>query len=314
MRVAATDAGGSAAAAAPTGAPVLAATTVLLVRDGAEGLETMVLRRNLRSDFLGGAYVFPGGAAEPDDTDPSVYARCAGLDDATASARLGLERDGLGQWVAGVRETFEEAGLLLARHRGTGEAVSFADPEVARRFEGHRRSVDRGERTMADLCAAEDLELAVGELRPVARWVTPTVASRRYDTWFLLGAAPTDQVAVHDDGEVIDVDWVRPAAALGAHRTGALDMMYPTVRLLEWLASAGSTVQALADADGLGELPRVEPRVVDVGDGRRQLLMPGDDGYGSLPDASGPGGHVRGAELLALCRERVLTRHPVEGG
>jgi 8-oxo-dGTP pyrophosphatase MutT (NUDIX family) len=313
MSVAATDAGDTAAAAAPLGAPVLAATTVLLVRDGPDGIEAMVLRRNLRSDFLGGAYVFPGGAAEPSDRHPAAYARCAGLDDGTASARLGVERDGLGVWVAGVRETFEEAGLLLARH-GSGELVSFSDPAVAERFDGHRRAVDRGERTLAAVCADEDLELAVGDLRPVARWVTPTVASRRYDTWFLLGAAPPDQVALHDDDEVIDAAWVRPSAALATHRRGELDMMYPTVCLLEWLDAAGSAAEALDVADRLTELPLIEPRVVDTDDGTRRLLMPGDDEYRSAPDAVGAGGHVRGAELLVLCRERVLALHPGEGG
>jgi 8-oxo-dGTP pyrophosphatase MutT (NUDIX family) len=314
MSVAATDAGDPAAAAARVGAPLLPATTVLLVRDGADGLEVMVLRRNLRSDFLGGAYVFPGGGTEPADTDPAIYARCAGLDDPTASARLGVERDGLGFWVAGVRETFEEAGLLLARPSGTDEPLSFADPDVARRFDRHRRSVDRSERTLAQVCTQEDLDLAVDGLRAVARWVTPTVASRRYDTWFLLGAAPIGQVARHDDGEVIDSLWVRPATALAGHRAGRLDMMYPTVCLLEWLAAAGSAAEALAAADRLGELPRIEPRVVDDGDGGRELLLPGDDRYGSAPDATGPGGHVRGADLLVLCRERVLARHPEERG
>jgi 8-oxo-dGTP pyrophosphatase MutT (NUDIX family) len=312
MSIAATDAGDRAAPAAPTGAPVLAATTVLLVRDGREGLEAMVLRRNLRSDFLGGAYVFPGGATDPSDQDPAVYARCAGLDDATASTRLGVGRDGLGSWVTGVRETFEEAGLLLAHPRGSGELVSFAHPDVARRFDGHRRAVDGGERTMAYVCAEEDLELAVGGLRPVARWVTPTVASRRYDTWFLLGVAPPAQVERHDDDEVIDAVWVLPSVPLAAHRRGELDMMYPTVCLLEWLARAGSTAEALAAADQLAELPRIEPRVVDDGGGGRLLLMPGDEGYGSAPDAIGTGGYVRGADLLRLCRERVLARHPGE--
>ena len=293
---------------------MVAAATVLLVRDGADGIETMVLRRNLRSDFLGGAYVFPGGSLDPADTDPAVYARCRRLDDVSASARLGVERDGLGVWVAGVRETFEEAGVLVARRRGDDALLALDDPDVVARVDEHRRAVDRGERSMVAVCAAEDIELAVDVLRPVARWVTPTVASRRYDTWFLLGAAPPAQVALHDDGEVIGNLWVRPSAALAGHRRGELDMMYPTVCLLEWLATVETVTDALAAADQLADLPRIEPRVVDDARGGRLLVMPGDDEYGSAPDATSADGHVRGADLLALCRARVLARHPEADG
>jgi len=285
------------------------AATVLLVRDGPDGIEAMVLRRNLRSDFIGGAYVFPGGAIDPGDSDPEAYANCAGLDDADASTRLGIERDGLAVWVAGVRECFEEAGLLLARTRGSERVLSFADPEVAARFDEHRRAVDDGRRTLAEVCAREDIELAADDLVPVARWITPVVASRRYDTWFLLGRGPREQVALHDDREVIANLWVRPATALAAHRRGELDMMYPTVCLLEWLAAAGSADAALAAAAALGEITAVEPRIVDDGRGGRLLSVAGDPEYGSAPDAVGPGEHVAGAELLRLCRARVLAHH-----
>ena len=92
----------------------------MVVRDalGPEGvtaLEVLMVRRNLRSDFVGGGYVFPGGAVDPHDGAVEAEALCVGRNDAEASALLGLASGGLAYWVAGVRETFEEAGLLLAR-------------------------------------------------------------------------------------------------------------------------------------------------------------------------------------------------------
>src|SRR5262249_17252466 len=91
------------------------AATVTLVRDGAEGLEVLMMRRTLQSGFVPGNYVFPGGSVDRADADAAVYACCDGLDDAAASGRLGIAEHGLAYWVAAIRESFEEAGLLLAR-------------------------------------------------------------------------------------------------------------------------------------------------------------------------------------------------------
>ena len=83
------------------------AATVLIVRDGVDGLEVFMLRRNLRSDFVGGAYVFPGGAVDPPDRALDLARWCRGRSDEEASARLGVEAGGLGFWVAAIRESFE---------------------------------------------------------------------------------------------------------------------------------------------------------------------------------------------------------------
>ena len=105
------------ASAAPDAVPLRDAATVLVLRDGREGLEVFMLRRNLKSDFVGGAYVFPGGAVDPDDRHDNLEPVCEGRSDSDASRRLGIERGGLAFWVAAIRESFEEAGLLLAYDR-----------------------------------------------------------------------------------------------------------------------------------------------------------------------------------------------------
>src|SRR6188508_1539893 len=90
----------------------------MLVRD-APVFEVFMLRRNVRSVFVGGAHVFPGGAVDPDDRDESIFDLAAGIDDATASRELGVSDGGLGFWVAAIRESFEETGVLIARDATT---------------------------------------------------------------------------------------------------------------------------------------------------------------------------------------------------
>src|ERR1700722_13657856 len=143
---------------APAPVEIRPAATVMLVRDapvssGGTSLEVLMVRRNLRSDFVGGAYVFPGGAVDPLDGGPEAEAMCAGRTDAGASALLGFESGGLAYWVAVVRETFEEAGILLARREG-GPDLLAGDPAEEARFATERAAVNQGTRRFLALCRA----------------------------------------------------------------------------------------------------------------------------------------------------------------
>ena len=167
----ATDAG------APAETPMRQAATVMLVRDGADGLEVFMLRRNPRSEFVPGQFVFPGGAVDAEDRDdPGLEAVCIGLDDATASQRIGVDHGGLAYWVAAVRECFEEAGVLLARNGA--DHVSFDDYETAQRFGTLRRQVYDGELRLAQMCLDEGLVLELDDLRYVSHWITPVGPTR----------------------------------------------------------------------------------------------------------------------------------------
>jgi 8-oxo-dGTP pyrophosphatase MutT (NUDIX family) len=248
------------------------------VRDAAEGgLEVAMLRRNLKSDFVGGAYVFPGGAVDPDDRHANLDAVCAGRTDADASAQLGLERGGLAFWVAAIRECFEEAGVLLARD-ADGRVIDFADPEVDARFVEHRRAVDSGARRLVDVCVEEQLQLIVDDIYFFSHWITPEGANRRYDTRFFLARAPEGQVPLHDDVEVIAAIWIRPGDALARHRAGDFDLIFPTVRSLMALERFASADDALAAAAAVNDVPAILPRIVEDASGYR-ILLPGDDGY-----------------------------------
>ena len=250
------------------------AATVMLVRDGAAGFEVLMLKRNLNSDFVGGAYVFPGGGVDELDASPDSELLVAGLRDVDASRRLNLPDGGLAYYVACLRELFEEAGLLLAR-TPDGELVRFDDPAVHDRFASHRRAVNGSERRFLDIVAEEQLQLDLSALEYFAHWVTPVGPPRRYDTRFFVALAPEYQVAAHDAGETIADEWVRPHEALRRQRSGELEMIFPTIRNLEAIADLSHAAAVLEHAKTLRDIPRIEPKFVTI-DGQVAIVMPGD--------------------------------------
>jgi 8-oxo-dGTP pyrophosphatase MutT (NUDIX family) len=252
------------------------AATVMLVRDAPE-LEVFMLRRNLEADFMGGAYVFPGGAVDVDDRAPELLARCHGRDDAAASAALGLPAGGLGFWVAAVREAFEEAGVLLARSAATGRPVDLDDPARAARIDVARRSVGRGERPFLEVVSEEDLLLDAGALHLFSHWITPAGAPRRYDTWFFGAAAPHGHAYLHDESETVASVWVQPGDALDRAERGELELIFPTIRSLEQLARF-TTARDLLDAVSETTAGTPRPRMVADASGAR-ILLPIDPGY-----------------------------------
>jgi 8-oxo-dGTP pyrophosphatase MutT (NUDIX family) len=261
----------------PATKPLREAATVMLLRDTPTGLEVFMLRRTLNAAFVGGAYVFPGGAVDPHDRNDDLAEHCIGLTDAVASDLLGVDSGGLAYWVAALRECFEEAGVLIAR-TADGESMSFADPATAARFNGFQHAVHDGELRLVELCAAEGLRLATDDVRYVSHWVTPVGEPRRFDTRFFVARAPADQEPLHDDNETIDSLWVNPAVALERHRAGELFMIFPTIKNLEFLAPFATCAEVLAAADAIGRPPMILPRIVKRGEGIA-VLMPGDEGY-----------------------------------
>jgi 8-oxo-dGTP pyrophosphatase MutT (NUDIX family) len=261
------------------GAPVALrdAATVMLVRDGSDGLEVFMLRRTLNAVFVGGFYVFPGGAVDDADRDPGVAEVCRGLTDAGASALIELPSGGLAYWVAAVRECFEEAGVLLAAG-ADGQLLDFQDPVVAARFETYRRAVYRGELRLVDLCAAEGLRLAVDGIHYVSHWITPIGEPRRFDTRFFVTGAPVGQEPLHDDAETIASLWTRPDDALRQYEAGELQLIIPTIKHLEFLAKFTSAAELLDMTATVRHPPVVQPRLRRV-DGRVEFIMPGEPGY-----------------------------------
>jgi len=248
----------------------------MLVRDAEPaGIEVFVLQRTTTAAFGAGMYVFPGGRVDEIDGAGSFERFCKGLDDAAASAALGVDHGGLAYWVAAVRECFEEAGLLLAHRRDGGPLDVGSDA---------RRAVHAGELSMEELCRRHDLVLDLAAIRYVAHWVTPTgEGARRFDTRFFLTAAPPGQDGRHDEAETVDSRWVRPDEAIAKAAAGELVMMPPTIANLRILAEAGSAAAALTAADAAGPPPRIQPRIRRRADGTISgVALAGDPDYDTL--------------------------------
>ena len=241
-----------------------------------------MVRRRSSATFGAGAYVFPGGAVDRSDRDPATTSLSAAFDDREASRVLGVESGGLGFFVAAIRECFEEAGLLFAGD--PHGLVSFADLPTRERFERHRGDLNAGATTLAAICRAEGLSLAVDRFRYLSHWITPLGAPRRYDTRFFVGTTPESQVALHDDSEVVASEWMEPSDALQRYRAGELHLMFPTLKHLEDLSRFSSARDYWESAPT--EVQTIEARIT-ADDRTIRFLLPGDPGFDEatgLPD------------------------------
>jgi len=267
------------------------AATVMLVRDATGGgIEVFMLRRNLRSDFVGGAYVFPGGAVDPHDRHRNLDRVSTGRSDEDASAQLSIERGGLAFWVAAIRECFEEAGVLLAYDRNHNLVHLRDDPAARARFQDHRTAVDSGERRLVEVCADEQLTLAVDTMHYFSRWITPEGAPRRYDTRFFVARAPDGQVPLHDNREVIANLWIRPEEAIERSDAGGFDLIYPTRRSLVSISQFDSADALLLHAATIAEVPAIQPRIVADEGGGYRIILPDDPEYQHVRPAVLPEG------------------------
>ena len=229
----------------------------MMVRDGSTGVEVAMLRRSLTASFVGGAYVFPGGAVDPHDASNDMAQHCRGGDDASLSRLLRIPAGGLAFWVAAVRESFEEAGLLVA-NGDEGQLVDLSQPEVAQRFVAHRADVHSGRRLFADVLREEQLHLPLDRIFSWSHWVTPIGSPRRFDTRFFLCAAPPGQEPLHDERETIASLWLTAADALQRFHDGAINLITPTIKSLEAIGRF-PTVASLIDAAAPRAVPVVIP-------------------------------------------------------
>ncbi len=253
------------------------AATVLTLRDAPNGYEILMLRRNARSEFMGGVFVFPGGAVDDEDAGAPVY----GLSDQVASQRLGLESGGLAFYVASLRELFEEAGLLIVCD-DEGREIRFTTPEELARLASYRRALNAGETPFTQVLARERLCLDMRGMAYLAHWITPAGMPRRYDTRFFVVLAPHGQPATHDAHETVADRWMRPRDALSAQRGGEFDMVPPTIRNLEAIAHFSTAHEVLDFARALGPVTAIEPRLLER-DGAVVIVIPGDEGFDTAP-------------------------------
>jgi glyoxylase-like metal-dependent hydrolase (beta-lactamase superfamily II)/8-oxo-dGTP pyrophosphatase MutT (NUDIX family) len=227
------------------------AASVLLLRDGDNGLEVLMLRRAERdNDFRSGAVVFPGGMLEASDRDAHRFVD--GATDAALSQRFGLSDGLLSYAVAAVRETFEEVGLLLA----CDDMGRPAEPQPG--WHDWRTRLHQGQATLAQMCQALGLRLDLRRLDSWSHWLTPPGSPKRFDTRFFIAAAPPGQQAMADQVEALELMWLTPAQALEPQR--GLKLLPVTQRTLRELSAFTSTAEALAAAAVQGNIPCTMPR------------------------------------------------------
>jgi 8-oxo-dGTP pyrophosphatase MutT (NUDIX family) len=224
-------------------------TTVLLVRDGDEGLEVlMAVRADDKSQYAA-AMVFPGGAVDSDDADEAWLALADGAD--------GLDPAERARRIAGFRELHEETGILL---------VEAPQPQAA---------APQG--TFLEVVRASGGRLDLAAMIPFANWVTPEGAPKRYDVHFRLCWLTTEMTAVSDGREMVAVEWLRPAEAIALGASNQRNLLFPTKCQLELLAQTGSVVDAVAAARARRIVP-ITPRVERREEGA-VLSIPEDSGY-----------------------------------
>ncbi|RZE12987.1 NUDIX hydrolase [Streptomyces albidoflavus] len=220
------------------------AATVMLLRDepGGTGLRVHMLRRRASMAFAGGAYAYPGGGVDPRDEGP---VRWAGPSPASWGERLGVSpAEAQAVVCAAVRETFEEAGVLLA---GPGPDSVVADT-TGEAWAADRAALEAHKLSFADFLDRRGLVLRSDLLGAWARWITPEFEPRRYDTWFFAAVLPSGQVTVETSGEADRTEWARPADAAARYDRGELLMMPPTIATLRALLPYASVEEALAGA------------------------------------------------------------------
>jgi 8-oxo-dGTP pyrophosphatase MutT (NUDIX family) len=207
------------------------AATVVLLRDGAGGIEAWLLTRVSQMAFAAGMTVFPGGRVEAADAElPFTGDACAAV-----AARFGCAEPAARALVgAAVRETFEETGVLLTT------------PPAA--LVHARADVEAGRVSFGDLLREHGLAIDPEALRPWARWVTPAGEVRRYDTRFFVGALPVGAEAQDVTSESSAAAWVGVGTALEEVQRGERMMLPPTVATLASLAGFATVAEALAAA------------------------------------------------------------------
>ena len=250
--------------------PPLDAATVILLRDSADGLQVLLMRRHQASKVLGGAYVFPGGKLDAEDHHPELIARLgqspAHLQQRLNEPDLAPER-AAALFMAAAREAFEESGVLL------GQSAAGAN---AAQVSALQQALAQGQSWGAALQSLA-LQVKAEALVPWSRWITPrqaSVTNKRFDTRFFISHVPEDQSAQHDNHETTDSVWISPAAALGRYVAGEIELAPPQIMSLYHLKQHANAASVLSEA-----LPRtppvIQPEPFDD-QGTRVICYPGD--------------------------------------
>jgi len=259
--------------------PPLAAATVMVLRDGPQGLEVLMIQRHHNSDVLGGAHVFPGGKLDAQDSQLNGLVPDRPLD--WFQARLAEPETpadlALALHLAALRETLEESGLLI------GQTVQADQLQQARQQLGEKQG-------FTSVLNNLGLPLRTQGLAPWSRWVTPrmpSVMTKRFDTRFFVAIAPPEQLALHDNFEATETVWLNPRQGLHDYWEGRIGLAPPQIMSLSQLARFENAASALAYAEKSRPV-LTQPEPFDD-NGVRVICYPGDPRHSNPePGFEGP--------------------------
>jgi 8-oxo-dGTP pyrophosphatase MutT (NUDIX family) len=238
------------------------ASTTILVRQE-PSLEVLMVKRNQKIDFFSGAMVFPGGKIEPGDLDQDWANVVHGWSETAPDERVPK--------IAAIRECFEECGVLLATDK----------PPVVD-IEEARAALDVRDISFLEFVRRNEVGIDLALLTYFARWLTPPIVPKRFDTFFFLTEMPRGQDVIHDGKEAIESEWIAPARALELSERGERTILFPTRMNLRLLAQS-QTLQEAFVAARKRPIRQVSPKTELRGE-KRYLLLSAEDGYGEVAE------------------------------
>ena len=266
------------------------AATAMLIREShhsaEEGIEVLMVLRHPGSMFVPSCYVYPGGCLDEDDYSPEMENLCTGIDRKTAYSlinNISPPEKALGAWVAGIRETFEEVGLLLAYEKD-GSLVSLDSEKRIERFSTYRRALCEGKINLKEMLRKEELTLAADRLHYFSHWITPELLPLRYDVRFFIAKAPDNQKALHDGIELTEHVWISPQKAIHEYEQRNFDIVLPTIMTLSELCKYKTVDDAISSTYKKKEVPAILTEMVEIDDRLVEVMPDGEVFTGRPPE------------------------------
>ena len=259
--------------------PKKAATTILLRNKEPEGFEVFLLKRHEKSSFMGGNYVYLGGRVDREDGSLEICSFSKGITLNEAQMILGRAispEESFAHWIAGIRELFEEAGVLLAYDQ-KGKLLQLKDREERKRFLHYRESLQKDKISICEMAQKENLLFALDQLHYYAHWITPESRSERFDTRFFLTRDPSGQEATHDQKETTAGAWLTPQKALEDNLIGEVVLSPPTLKTLEDL-SRFKSIEEIFNSLKREDIQPILPILTKISD-HPLLVFPWDPEY-----------------------------------
>lgn len=259
--------------------PKRASTVILLRNCSPEGFEVFLLKRHEKSSFMGGNFVYPGGRVDREDMSLEASSFTKGITFDEAQKILGgtiSPEESLAHWIAGIRELFEEAGILFA-YDLKGHLIKMDTKEEQEKFSNYRTLLQKGGITLSQIAKEENILFALDQLHYYAHWITPMARSERFDTRFFLAQYPIGQVATHDQKETMEGVWLTPQEALQENLRGKMALSPPTLKTLEDLSRLRN-IEDIYLSLKKGPIPPILPILTQIS-GEPTILFPWDPEY-----------------------------------